>query len=577
MPPSEFDSANRETGRIATGPIETGPIETIIALFLDRVSHSGPRPAIHTKQAGEYRSRCWNELAQDVFGLASVLVTSNIEPGDRVAQWSENRYEWIVADLATQACQAIHVPLHAPLSGAQAVYQINHSGAKAILLSGSSQLDKLQPIASELPNDLQVLTHDPLDVLLAGKPVSHWRSLVTEDGPHVGSQIAERSRQATTADSIATILYTSGTTGEPKGVTLTQRNVISNVLGVLETFDENESDMRLCFLPLSHIFARTCDLYTWIGSGSQFALAESRETIVADCQRIQPTIINGVPYFYEKMHHGLTAAGTEDTPGALREMLGGKLRACCSGGAALPNHTFDFFQKQALAILQGYGLTETAPVLTMSTVEHCKRGMVGPPLVDVSIRIAADGEILARGPNIMLGYWNDEAATADAIVDDWFHTGDLGELDDDGYLKITGRKKELIVTATGKNIAPSLLESLLCRDPLIEQAMVLGDDKKYLAALIVPDRDQLRAELDKRGMTLDDPQASPLDAEVSPIFEERIRHQLRELSHHEQVRSFILLDRGFTIDAGHLTPKASLRREVIARDFADVIARLFAS
>ena len=531
----------------------------------------------------------------NVFRLTSVLQACNIEPGDRVAQWSENRYDWIVTDLATQACQAIHVPMHAPLSGPQAIYQIRHSGAKAILLSGQAQLEKLGPIAGELPTDVPVLTHDALEGALAGTIVSPWRQQVTDDDPRWGQKSPHAPSMPRPPTAWQPSCIRPVRPVNPKGVTLSQKNVITNVDGVLAAFHESESDLRLCFLPLSHIFARTCDLYTWIGSGSELALAESRETIVADCQLIQPTVINGVPYFYEKVQHSLIAAGAEDTPGALRAMLGGNLRICCSGGAALPNHTFDFFHKQQLTILQGYGLTETAPVLTMSTPQVYKRGTVGRPLADVTIQIADDGEVLARGPNIMKGYWNDEAATSAAIIDGWFHTGDLGELDADGYLSITGRKKELIVTATGKNIAPTLIESLLCRDPLIEQAMVLGDDQKYLAALIVPNKDNLIAELEKRGQAkhptashnLDDPgpikRPSPTDdsasilsdTDVSPIYEQCIRHQLRELAHHEQVQRFVLLSRGFTIEAGHLTPKASLRRDVIAREFAVEIERLF--
>ena len=227
--------------------------------------------------------------------------------------------------------------------------------------------------------------------------------------------------------------------------------------------------------------------------------------------------------------------------------------------------------------LQGYGLTETAPVLAMSTEETCKRGTVGPPLTGVEIRIADDQEILARGPNIMSGYWNDEAATAAAIVDGWFHTGDLGEFDEDGYLRITGRKKELIVTATGKNIAPSLLESLLCRDPIIEQAMVIGDDQKYLAALIVPNAEQLAAELEKRQITVANPAQMLSDENVQKLYEERIKNQLADLAHHEQVGRFVVLDRGFTLEAGHLTPKASLRRDQIAKDFTKEIEQLFAT
>ena len=550
-------------------------IETIASLFIDRVARSGPQAAVHVKRAGAYQATTWNELADDVYRAAAVFQSLGITPGDRVAQWSENRYEWIVTDVAIQMCQAIHVPLHAPLSAPQAIYQIRHSGAKLTVVSSAEQIDKLQTVEAEFPAAVELLSHDTVDVQLSGRVVRPWRQLAGDDAVAIGSELARRAATNLTADSLATILYTSGTTGEPKGVMLSQRNVVSNVLGVLEEFGEQEEDVRLCFLPLSHIFARICDLYTWIGRGSQLALAESRDTILDDCQAIRPTIINGVPYFYERVQRGLAEAGAADTPGALRQSLGGKIRVCCSGGAALSNHTFDFFEQQEGPIRQGYGLTESSPVITLSSLENFRRGTVGLPLQDVEVRIAADGEILARGPNIMLGYWNDEEATRAAIQDGWLYTGDLGALDEDGYLRITGRKKELIVTATGKNIAPTLVESLLCRDPLIDQAMVLGDDHSFLAALIVPNQEHLKATMEERQIQVADHAAVLTDTAVCELFAERIERQLSELSHHEQVRSFVLLDRGFTIDDGHLTPKASLRRDVIAHDFAEQIAELY--
>ncbi len=550
-------------------------IETLADLIVDRFTRSGPRDAIHIKRDGLYQASTWNDLAGDVYWAAAVFQSFGIAPGDRVAQWSENRYEWVVTDLAVQICQAIHVPMHAPLSAPQAIFQIRHSGAKLAIVSGAEQIDKLRLAEAEFPPGVALLSHDAVDAEVNGQPVRPWPPLADEDAFEVGAELGRQAAADLTADSLATILYTSGTTGEPKGVMLSQKNIVSNVLGVLEEFDDQEDDLRLCFLPLSHIFARIADLYTWIGRGSQVALAESRETILADCQLIRPTMINGVPYFYERVHRGLVEAGAADAPGALRQALGGKMRLCCSGGAALPNHTFDFFQQHDVPIRQGYGLTESSPVITLSSLENFRRGTVGKPLAGVEVRIAADGEILARGPNIMLGYWHDEAATNEAIRDGWLHTGDLGELDEDGYLRITGRKKEIIVTATGKNVAPTLIESLLCRDPLIDQAMVLGDDQSFLAALIVPNLEYLRAELNNDKIQCETSSAMLTDEAVRVLFEEHIRRQLSGLSHHEQVRRFVLLDRGFTIDAGHLTPKGSLRRDVITSEFACQIAELF--
>ena len=424
--------------------------ETLASLFRRRVEMDPHRDAILVPQNEEYVGRSWHTLAGDVTALANELQDHGVQVGDRVLQWSDNCYSWIVCDLAALITGAIHVPVHAPLTGVQATYQLTHSGSKLAILAGEDQVQKLSDCA--LPNDVQYFTHSNQVCELQGvstKPLKTFVSTTRGDLNWPDSTHIQ-------PDTIATILYTSGTTGEPKGVVLTHSNIVSNVAGVFDAFPELESDVRLCFLPLSHIYARTCDLYTWIVGGSTLALARSRETILADCQLIKPTMINGVPYFYERVQRGLTHAGHANTPGALGQLLGGNIRACCAGGAALPNHVYDFFANQHIPILQGYGLTESSPVICVSRLGECKRGTVGPPLSNVEIRIAEDGEILSRGPHIMQGYWQDLAATSTAIQNGWLHTGDLGEIDDDGYLKITGRKKEIIVTATGKKHRPSI-------------------------------------------------------------------------------------------------------------------------
>ena len=286
---------------------------------------------------------------------------------------------------------------------------------------------------------------------------------------------------ASSPDEVATILYTSGTVGEPKGVMLSARNLVSNARSILAAFGANPDELRLNLLPLSHIFARTCDLYVWVFEQSRMGLAESRETVLDDCRKLPPTMLNGVPYFFDKVYRGLCQHGLAEQLGSLKAMLGGNVRMCISGGAAISEPLMAAYRRHGVPLLQGYGLTEASPVVTASTLDADQCGSVGRPLPGVEVRVAGDGEILVRGENVMLGYYQDSAATSAALQGGWLHTGDLGSLDEEGFLRITGRKKEIIVTLSGKNIAPNFLESLLTQEPLIAQAMVVGDNRPYLS------------------------------------------------------------------------------------------------
>ncbi len=550
--------------------------DTIISLFVSRVRHDGDRPAIHVKRGGHYQAITWHELARDVRRTAVALTSLGVRPGDRVIQLSENRYEWIVADLAIQLAQAVHVPVHAPLTGPQVVYQIIDSGANVVLLSTPEQAKKLADCGESLPDAVRYVSFDPCKMKIAGQPAQLLADLTYAAAEEAANDIEQQALNALTPDSLATILYTSGTTGEPKGVMLSQRNLTSNSVGTTQAFTQGPSDLRLSFLPYSHIFARTCDIYMWIVTGAQLALAESRDTVLADCAAIRPTVLNGVPYFFDKVYRYLADQGRADKPGSLQELFGGRMRFCCSGGAPLPDHVFDFFHQQGVPILQGYGLTETSPVITASTPTRNKRGCVGPAIPDVKVKFADDGEILTRGPHVMIGYWKNEAATDEVLKDGWLHTGDLGEMDDEGFLRITGRKKELIVTSGGKNVAPTYIESLLTQDPLILQAMVIGDGRKYLTALIVPDPENLKAEIIARKIRVTSRAAAPTHPRVLTLYEDRIRERLSVVSNYEQVKKFTLLDRGFTIESGELTPKLSLRRNVIAANLREQIEAMYA-
>jgi long-chain acyl-CoA synthetase len=570
--------------------------ETLPAIFHHRIQHSGDRPAIYSKQGGVFSPISWSQLAQDVTILAAGLVRSGVQPGDRVIQFSENRYEWVVVDFAIQLAQAVHVPVHAPLTGSQAAFQIADSGAKVAFVSTAQQAEKLSQAAdmtAEPASDsasskepsfvaetrdwhsgLQVFTFDSSPAAIGNAIVRSWRDLMTAISVAEASALARRAVEAVKPEALATILYTSGTTGEPKGVMLTQHNIVSNARAATEGFEMSASDRRLTFLPLSHIFARTCDLYTWLEAGYELGLAESRESVIADCALFRPTLLNGVPYFYDKVRRAIIDQGSQD-PEALRKLLGGDIRLCCSGGAALPDHVFDFFWEHGVPLLQGYGLTETSPVISMSSPDHVRRGASGRTIRDVEVRIADDGEILSRGPHIMVGYYHKPDATAEVIRDGWFHTGDLGRVDEDGFVYITGRKKEILVTSGGKNIAPVYLESLLTEDPLILQAVVFGDGRDYLSALIVPNAAVLQQELTSRGKQMPSGADVLTHPDVLALYEEHIRDRLRNVSYYEQIRKFRLMNRGFTIESGELTPKLSLRRKIIEANCREQIESMY--
>lgn len=389
--------------------------------------------------------------------------------------------------------------------------------------------------------------------------------------PYESATNANQS-QITYDSSVAAVVNTSGTGAEPKQVLLSHQNLASNAIAVSKVSkpigNNQEEELRLSFLPFSHLYARTCDLYTWIVRGSRLVLAESRETIFRDCQLVQPTVINGVPYFFQKAIDLAEAKGI-----SLRELLGGKIKRCYCGGAALAPSVEHAFFDAGVPLYNGYGMTEASPVVTISTPNAFKLGTVGRPLPDVEVRIAEDDEVLVRGPNVMLGYANpsgevDKKLTEEVIEKDWLHTGDLGSLDADGYLTLTGRKKELIALATGKKVSPSQVEALLAASPWIEQAAIFGEGEKGLTALIVPNRERLRAEIKQRRLWVWSKRRALNHPQVRALYEEEIAAALNASPKEQQVHAFQLIGRGFSQELGEMTKKLSLRRSVIAKNFS---------
>ncbi|HEV3138194.1 MAG TPA: AMP-dependent synthetase/ligase [Pirellulales bacterium] len=548
--------------------------DTLVSMFCRRVAQDGDTPALHIKRGQKFETLTWNTIANDARRTAAALIKLGVKPGDRVIQISENRYEWTLLALAVHYARGIHVAVHSTLTGPQIAYQIVDSGAKLVVVSGPEQARKLAEVAEQLPGDMSYISFDECEERIGSQAITRLAAVEAQVNPAEGKAIEKLALENGRPADLATILYTSGTTGEPKGVMLSHRNLTFNSHAVLESFTLDKNDLRLNWLPLSHIFARTSDFYMWIAAGGELALAQSRETVIADCQALHPTYINGVPYFFDKVYRYLHDQGLADTPGALQGMLGGRVKMCCAGGAALPDHVAEFFQRNGVVLVQGYGLTESSPVISTGTLDDHRLGTVGKPIHGVEVKIADDGEILTRGPHVMVGYWNLPQATAEAIRDGWLHTGDLGRLED-GYLRITGRKKELIVTAGGKNIAPSYLEGLLTEDPLIAQAVVVGDAKNYLTALIVPNPDGLKAEIARRQIALASPAEALSHPDVYAAYTERIRQRLAGVSHGEQVRKFTLLPRGFTIESGELTPTLKVRRNVVLNNYAAEIRAMY--
>lgn len=365
------------------------------------------------------------------------------------------------------------------------------------------------------------------------------------------------------------VVETAGTSGAQRGVTLTEQNLASNAIALSEASGGDGDELRLSFLPMEHLYARTCDLYTWIVRGSRLVLAESPKTVFRDAKLVKPTVINGVPYFFQK---AIDLAEREGV--SLKALLGGEIKRCYCGGAPLAPSIEQRFFEEGVPLYNGYGLTEASPVVSVNTPDHHKLGTVGKPLPGVEVRIADDGEVLVRGPNVMLGYWDDPEATAEALRDGWLHTGDLGELDDEGFLSITGRKKELLVLSTGKNVAPSRVEALLCASPWIEQACVVGEGRKGLRALIVPNPERLRAEIKRRRLWVWSKRGALRHAAVRALYREEIDARLADAAKEEQVHDFTLIGRGFEQERGEMTAKLSLRRSAIESSFESELARM---
>lgn len=571
---------------------------------------------IARKVNGAYEPISYDTLSEDVSALAAFLKHKGIEVQDRVAILSENRPGWYLADMAILSIGAVDVPLYPSLPPNQIEYILKDSGSRSIIVSNMLQLGKILSIWQNLPELEFIVVMNRLDEKVDG---------VTElsEAKKTGLSILEStpdyiSYTMLKPDDIATIIYTSGTTGLPKGVMLTHRNICENVKSCSSIIQLDESDRSLSFLPLSHSYERTGGYYLLFACGAKIYLAESIETVSLNITEAKPTIIFTVPRLFDRIkanilkqienekpakqkifrwayekgveYHKKARNGKPGTLLALQHSIadrlvyskikskfGGHLRYFVSGGAALPLKVGEFFQALGITIIEGYGLTETSPVTNVNRPENVKFGTVGPTIDNVTVKIDMDGEILFRGPNIMKGYWNDEEATNEVIQDGWFRTGDIGELDEDGYLKITDRKKHIIVTSGGKNIAPLPIEQMISENKYIDQVMVAGEKKPFLVALIVPNFSELESFADQENLNVPSKKDLIENKEVQKIFESLLRTISRQLAAHEKVRKFLLMKEPFTIENGFMTPTLKLKRKSISNAFKNDIDSLYSS
>jgi len=577
------------------------------------------RPAaMKYKRDGKWVDTSVGEFRDTVRHFATGLHLLGLKPGDRVAILAENRPEWAMADFAILASAAITVPVYPTLLGWQIEYILNDSGAVAVICSTEEQMKKVAGIRDHCPHIHNVIVCDPPPTLPAG--VFSFQQVV--DSGRAADDAAAKARfdelrAKPQPGDVATLVYTSGTTGNPKGAMLTHGNVASNVLATCKVLPIEHGMTGLSILPLSHILERMGD-YCYFYRGCTIAYAESVLKVGDNLREIRPHLFAAVPRLFEKMRttildgvavqpaskqkifkwalgiaaqrlpylidrksmpFGLSIKSAIADKLVFRKILdrlGGRVKMVLSGGAPLSAELAAFFIGAGLDIYEGYGLTETSPVIAVNTPSARRVGTVGKIIPGVEVRIADDGEILSRGPHIMKGYWNNDDATRQAIdPDGWFHTGDIGEIDADGFLKITDRKKDIIINAYGKNIAPQPLEALLKSSPYIGTPVLIGDRRKYLVALLVPNFDKLERDAKALGVASGSRDELIANEKVQQIYQTEIDRFNLNLDRQEKIRRFALLPRDFTIDEDEITPSLKVKRKTIDKKYKGIIDQLF--
>ncbi len=514
-----------------------------------------------------------------------------------------------MADLAAQLVGLVTVPIYPSLTAPEIQYILQDSGASVIALSVKNLFEKVAQVQKKLPALKAVLAFDPSLLVSRSEisiPLLPWKDLLNTPAPaNLGALAA-----AVSGDSTASIIYTSGTTGAPKGVLLTHQNFISNVTGCRDTLRMSETDLHLSFLPLCHVFERTAGYYLMVYIGATIAYAEDLDTVSKNIKEVRPTFLLGVPRFYEKVRARVLEAvktanpvkkalffwaqdiGRQKREGkraknplagleekladilvykTFRQRLGGRIRFCVSGGAAISKEIVEFFHDLGVMIYEGYGLTETSPVIAVNRENRWRIGSVGLPLTDVEVKIAPDGEIATRSASVMKGYFQKPAETAEVLKDGWFYTGDLGNVDADGFLFITGRKKELIVTSGGKKVSPQPIEDRVAEDEYILRCVLFGEGKKFITALIVPRQNELLEYAASEKIAFAGYEELLKDGKIYEFMDTRIQAATADFASYEKIKYFALLPRDFSQEAGELTPTLKIRRSAIYARYENLL------
>ncbi|GAB3782078.1 long-chain fatty acid--CoA ligase [Spirosoma horti] len=570
------------------------------------------------KEAGQWRHYSTQEVIKLVNQLSAGLLTLGINDGDgtaegrnKIAILSANRPEWLLVDLAIQQTGAVSVPIYPTINPTELQFILQDAAVKLVFIGDEKLARKVAGIQANLPDLQEIITFDQVS------DVRHWRELLVELTPELETQLTKQ-RQAITPADLVTILYTSGTTGTPKGVMLSHHNILSNVFSSSILLNEVgiQGKKALSFLPLNHAFERMAT-YCYMYGGAAIYYAESMDTIGENLRDVQPTLFTTVPRLLEKIYEGILAKGEELTgikrslffwalklgekyelnaPQSVsyrlqlalanrlvfskwREALGGQIRAIITGAAACQVRLLKLFGAAQIVVMEGYGLTEASPIISGNRHSDKNRmfGTVGPMLKDVELSFAEDGEILCKGPNIMMGYYKRPDLTAETVIDGWLHTGDIGTLVDGKFLKITDRKKELFKTSGGKYVAPQPIENKLVESRWIEQVMVVGEGEKFVSALLVPSFKAVKEWYAQEGKTYPGDDAMVTDKAVLALFMTELEAYNPFFNHVEQVKKFALLPAEWTIENGELTPTLKLKRKVIRDKYNQQIARIYAS
>jgi len=587
--------------------------KTLVQLILNSLNKYSPNDEfVFTKTGNKYDGIDRTELFNRVFTLRNYLFKLNLQQGSKVAIISENRTEWIITDLACVLSGFVNVPIYTTLSPESIKYILGDSKCAVCFVSNSLQLDKVLKVQHELPDLKYIISYNDVKTNSIGKQIICFSEILKEDQKLDRKKMIKKVEEIlkkVNEDDLLTIIYTSGTTGVPKGVMLTQKNLYSNIISCTKTLPINEKDIFLSYLPYSHIFERTAGYYLAFFTGAKIYYAQSIDTIGVQMAEVKPTMVMTVPRLLDKMYNRLMKSG-DDMPDGLkkkiflfgiyyaktygknknsvrwrlldklvyskiRERTGGRLRFFVSGGGALNKTVGEFFEAIGITTLEGYGMTETSPVISVNLPDYLMFGTVGKPLKGVEVKIAEDGEILAKGDLVMKGYYNNQEETDAVIIDGWMHTGDLGMWNEKGNLVITDRKKSLFKSSGGKYIAPAHIEDLVLQLPYVDQVLVIGNERMYVTALIVPELNELANLAKKIGAEVSVESELLTNPQILKKIEADINEVQVNLSTHEKIRKFSLINHPFTIEAGELTPTMKIKRKIVEEKYKDTIEQMY--